>query len=343
MKLADQDRSVAAAALCDALPSWEDRSHVVRAAGLGDVQVAGDPTTAWRVIVAEADEAGRVPQLVEAAVRRAPSSAALRTLRSGVAAGELPAYIEPDGARRRRSLQLLAGVVAFWVVGGLAWWLLSPSGTEPEPELGEILNPAALEDGGVAAAPAEVPEPEPAPAREPEPVPEPAPEPAAEPEPEPAPEPDPEPEPAAEPAPTPEPAPAPEPEPTPEPEPEPAPEPAPRPQITAGVSAEAGEPTVPAHLVGQPFRGCAGLSGWAWMGLDGTAVAAGEGWSPERAVNVRAEYPQFSNDYSPRTEVLCVLPRETTATLPTASLVVEGGALWAPIDGDQIVWGRVDR
>lgn len=67
---ASTPHEVLASALAAAFPSWEDRAEVAREAGLGDVQLTGDPVSVWKDLVDEGAQRGRLDALLRAADAR---------------------------------------------------------------------------------------------------------------------------------------------------------------------------------------------------------------------------------------------------------------------------------
>lgn len=313
MDLAAPDRDRLARTFAAALPDWEDRAAVSSAAGLKDVQLTGESFTVWVHLVDEALEQDRLVQLGRAAAHRKPDDARLAALAEGLAEGKMPSRPTPLA-------WALAGL-ALVVFGATAWFVLPQSDSADVPEertSAEVVAPEPAEPA---------PETEPTPEVEEQAVAAPEPEPVAEPERETVAQPEPEPEPKA------------EPEPMAAPEPEPVAEPATEPDPPARVSTpEPAAPTPAATSNG--FGPCTDLTGFAYIGMsdqiDDGAITSKGSWTTTQPVNVRADYPNKSNDWDPRQPRVCVLPTGASVELTQPLVLADGGAWWIAVDGAHV-------
>lgn len=137
MPLSHQGRAVIVGRLARAFPSVADRLRVIASAGAGDLQATGDPDTAWRLIIEEAEDRGMLARIVDAAAREDASFAGMAV---DIAAGR-----EPSALPRQMILIGLAGVAATLAIGiaVVAW---TGAGAAKD----EIISQAAL----VSATPA---------------------------------------------------------------------------------------------------------------------------------------------------------------------------------------------
>ena len=102
----------------------------------------------------------------------------------------------------------------------------------------------------------------------------------------------------------------------------PAPAPAPRPPAVAAGSLTDGNGGCPGER-GQ-------VIGYVYAGADKPGDQGTE-WTVPSAVNVRAEYPSFRNEYSSKTKVECVLYKGNLVMLVNGPIEVSGGAWWVPV------------
>ncbi|HMV69373.1 MAG TPA: effector-associated domain EAD1-containing protein, partial [Myxococcota bacterium] len=129
------DRHTLVAHLARVLPAWSDREAAARAAGLTDVQLAGDAVTVWTHLLDEADAQGKLDALLHAAWERRPRDRVL-----SAAAGE-----EGAPLLRGSSTGLWFALVALIGVAAVArWW-------DPARDVAQI---EIAEPGSAAHAPA---------------------------------------------------------------------------------------------------------------------------------------------------------------------------------------------
>lgn len=76
--------------------------------------------------------------------------------------------------------------------------------------------------------------------------------------------------------------------------------------------------------------------GW-WHAGAQSPGEVGEVVTLARAVNVRSFYPNESNRFSLRSEVLCVLDAGARVRLGAAPVAIPGGAWWVPVTGGDVV------
>lgn len=84
--------------LAGALPTWEDREFVAKAADLGDAQLTGsDSAEVWAGVLRDGLQAGRLDKLLIAAARRRPGHRGLARLGAAAEAGHLPVMYREGG------------------------------------------------------------------------------------------------------------------------------------------------------------------------------------------------------------------------------------------------------
>lgn len=317
MSDADSDRRRAARVLARAFPSWSERSDLASAAGLTDVQLAGDAMAVWRTLVDEAVDQGRYAALVRAAGRRRPEHPGVVRLLGAVDEGRIaPAGLGTTPSRLVAAAAVLAGLLA------VAWVWTGSSAVDAEDASGADALAVAPEDAQAAADETPTPDDDAQPPPSP-----PAQDDGAAAAPEPSGD---DPgredrgavtgeEPGAVEDPPPEPAPAAEPAPVVEERADATP--TPTPASTGGVGP------------------CDGAVGWAYAGDAGgpaDGLRAGEVFVTPQAVNVRQAPPLAENGWSPRTPRVCVLPAGARVTLGRDALSVAGGAVWVEVRGEAV-------
>jgi hypothetical protein len=164
MRLDESDRQRLARAFAATLPTWADREAVASRAGLTDVQLTGEPEPAWRLLVDEAAERGRVVNLARAAARHRSGDATLATIAAGLENGVV---VTPSDSAPR-----LAAVAGGFVVLVVVWFAVTTnqSTTMPPPQAAPTLQAETRKAARPAPAPS-TPIPEVVPSSPPEVVP----------------------------------------------------------------------------------------------------------------------------------------------------------------------------
>lgn len=169
MDLKDEEIQHLAEVLSQHLTGFAVRRATVEEAGLGEVDVAGDPKRAWRSIIVAALEQGRLRHLLEAAVRVSPGDDQLDRLAEGAGRGELVLpEPEPEANPMWPTLALGAlgalAMVGVAVVGAMFMRgeLPPEPGDEAGPEVEVEVRRGLMEQPHPVVAPRTAPAPEPA-------------------------------------------------------------------------------------------------------------------------------------------------------------------------------------
>lgn len=327
MELSTRAQNDLAEHLTARFSAYADRAQLARLVGQADAQLTGTAGAVWAAIVAEAVRTDQIATLVRVASRLRPHDAQLEAMVRSLDRGHL-VVPRPDRPADWLKWAVFAGVVVallgvFAVIGD-AWRGpvssrspdevrgSSPAAEPAPPAEGAARGPIEAEDVvETDEAVASVERVEPVEANEPVEADEPAEadEPVEADEPAQAVEAD---EPVEADAPA---------------EARAAPEPSTRPTGQARASS------------GSPPGGCEGpadqILGYAYAG-ESSPGRVGQVWTAPQTVNVRAEYPSLQNDFSPRTQVVCLLIQGSLVTLEHEPIQVPGDAYWVPIAGSSV-------
>ncbi len=68
-----------------------------------------------------------------------------------------------------------------------------------------------------------------------------------------------------------------------------------------------------------------------------TRLGVGDVWEIPGGANVRSEAPSLTNRWSSKAPQVCFLPAGTRLRLTSAPVVIPGGAVWAEVDGANVL------
>lgn len=127
MNVTDEEKEDLIEFLVRNLPDFPMRKAIASDAGLGDLQIGGDPSKSWAMLVNEANTRGKLRGLLMAAARQSPGDPAMQAMAEGLKHGKLVITLEEEGPDLGRLLVTGGFALLFIVFLGVVGLMYGPS------------------------------------------------------------------------------------------------------------------------------------------------------------------------------------------------------------------------